>query len=190
MGTGRAKRQRQETAAEHGKAYEPLPGEIAASGDGPQEGGTVAQEVTDRADGKRSFREKVQLPDKLSIPAGEAVVQLIDKADNAAGIGIRILLPNGRKPTEVEREIIRRHVTAAEGERPTGFEWKNQLGMWLKGIGADSSPMRAVAIRLDAERRCENLSADLKEHYLDPEGFAARVRREREQAAQDQGIPL
>jgi hypothetical protein len=184
MGASRP-RKRQDAAAETD-----LPPELQDEAtEGPPPVGPAVQDVIDRADGKRSFREKVKLPDKLSIPAGEAVVQLIDKGNNAAGVGIRILLPNGRKPTDEEREIIRRHVTAAEGERPSGFEWKSQLGMWLKGIGSDSAPSRAVAIRLDAERRVEKLAADLKEHYLDPAGFAARVRQEREQATQGHDLP-
>src|SRR5205085_1766077 len=90
MGTGRARRQRQEAAEEQGGAYEPLPGEIVAPGDAPQDGDPGEQEATGRADAKRSYREKVKLPDKLLIPAGDAEVQLIDKADNAAGICIRI----------------------------------------------------------------------------------------------------
>jgi len=62
-------------------------------------------------------------------------VQFIDKGDNRAGIGIRVVFPEGSKnrPTAEEKEIIRQHIKGAEGEN-TGFGWNGQVGMWHKQI--------------------------------------------------------
>jgi hypothetical protein len=136
------------------------------------------------------------LPDKITIPAGDMKVQLIDKGDNAAGIGIRIMFPEGSKdrPTPEEKEIIRRNIKGEDGEK-TGFTWNGQMGMWHKDIfrngeHPDDVPLtRPVAIRLDAERRVEKLAAALKHHQADPAGYADRLRQEREQATQRDGIP-
>jgi hypothetical protein len=127
-----------------------------------------------------------RLPDTCIRSAGDLLVQLIDKGDNAAGIGIRVLAPEGRSLTGEEKGIIRAHV---RGDGGTGFDWKQGLGMWHKPVGADAPAMKAVAIRLDAERRVAALAADLAEHHRDPQGFAARVRQGREQAAETDRIP-
>jgi hypothetical protein len=141
-------------------------------------------------------KRQSKLPPMLNIPAGDTLVQLIDKGDNQAGIGIRIAFLEGAKnrPTEEEKAIIRRHVKGEEGE-PTGFTWKRDLGMWHKPIVRPGEnphevpPSRPVAIRLDAERRVKDLADDLKQLQADPVGYAERLRLEREQAAQREPIP-
>jgi hypothetical protein len=141
-------------------------------------------------------RRQQKLPDKLEIPAGDMLVQLIDKSDNAAGIGIRVVFPDGAegRPTAEEKAIIRRHVKGEEGES-TGFNWNGQVGMWHKhivreGEHPDDVPAtRAVAIRLDAENRVEKLADALRQHAADPVGYADRVRQDREQASHSHGFP-
>jgi hypothetical protein len=120
---------------------------------------------------------------KTTFPAGDMIVHLIDKGENEAGIGIRVEFPQGAKnrPNEEEKAIIRRHVKGEEGQE-SGFAWKGDFGMWHKDIGRDSSPNRAVAIRLDAESRVQKLADALKHHAIDPSGYAERIQQEREHA--------
>jgi hypothetical protein len=140
--------------------------------------------------GKRQIRP---LPDKRTVNAGQARVQFIDKGDNMAGIGIRVVFPEGHQITNEEKEIIRRHVKGEEGEK-TGFAWQGDIGMWHKHIARegeraeDIPASRAVAIRLDAESRVQKLADALRHHYADPIGYAAKIENEREQAAQSQAI--
>jgi hypothetical protein len=128
---------------------------------------------------------------KLTVPAGDMLVHLLDKGDNEAGIGIRITFQDGAKgrPTEEEKSIIRRVIKGEGEERPSGFAWNKENNMWHKEIGADSPMSRSVAIRLDAESRVERLAEELREHQADPVGFAEMVQQRREQAAQVQTIP-
>ncbi|MCE9565760.1 MAG: hypothetical protein K8U57_27360 [Planctomycetes bacterium] len=141
-------------------------------------------------------KRQSNLPSKLSVSAGDMKVQMIDKGDNAAGIGIRVVFPDGaeNRPTEEEKAIIRRHVKGEEGEN-TGFNWNGSVGMWHKHIvrhgehPEDVPGTRAVAIRLDAENRVEKLAEALRQHSADPVGFAESVRQRREQAVQGHGIP-
>jgi hypothetical protein len=142
-------------------------------------------------------KRQTQEHSKLTIPAGDMLVHLLDKADNAAGIGIRIEFPEGSKgrPTEEEKEIIRRHVMGEPGQE-SGFGWNRKLGMWHKDIVREGEnpravpPNRAIAIRLDAERRVHNLADALRHHAADPAGYAARIEQERERAGQGQEIPM
>lgn len=128
-------------------------------------------------------------PSVLSVVAGDAVVQLIDKGSNKDGIGVRIEFPDGRKPTEEERDIIRGVMTEPNGDFPSGFRWKSEFGMWFKEIGADSPGNRSTAIRIDAESRVKRLAEDLAQHQTNPEGFADMVKQRREQAANRDHIP-
>ena len=104
-----------------------------------------------------------KLPDKMTVTAGDLKVQLIDAGRNEMGIGIRVVFPEGRKPTDEEKEIIRLHIRGEEGEQ-TGFKWDRDAGLWLKHILRegehvdDVPPSRPVAIRLDAERRVQQLA--------------------------------
>ncbi len=133
---------------------------------------------------------------KLSVPAGDTVVHLLDKGDNTVGIGIRIAFPEGAKdrPTPEEKEIIRQHIKGEEGER-TGFNWDRQANAWIKPIvregehPQDIPTTRPVAIRLDAENRVAKLAEALKHHQADPVGYAEQVKAQREQAAQGRGLP-
>ncbi|OWK42103.1 hypothetical protein FRUB_04181 [Fimbriiglobus ruber] len=128
--------------------------------------------------------------------AGDMKVRLVDKGDNAAGIGIRVEFPEGstNRPTPDEKEVIRRHIKGEEGEQ-TGFNWNGSMGMWHKPIArpgehADDVPSaRAIAIRLDAENRVESLAEALREHAADPLSYAQMVRRRREEAAEGQRVP-
>lgn len=162
-------------------AEQPVTGHIANPTARPRENGHAA-----------AFRRK--LPDTLTIPVGDLKVQLIDKGDNRAGIGIRVEFPEGRKPTDEEKEIIRRHIKGEEGQS-TGFTWSGQIGMWQKDIvrrGEDSRDVpatRAVAIRLDAENRVKALAEDFKQLYTDPTGYAEKIRQQRDHAAQGQSLP-
>lgn len=134
------------------------------------------------------------LPSTLGIKAGDMQVQLIDKGNNMAGIGIRVVFPEDRKPTEEEKAIIRHHVKG-EGDERTGFNYNGSLGMWHKDIArpgegpSDIPASRAVAIRLDAESRVEKLAEALRQHSADPVGFAESVRQRREEAANAERIP-
>ena len=134
------------------------------------------------------------LPSTLGVTAGDLVVQLIDKGDNRAGIGIRVKVPEGRTLTDEEMQIVRRHVKGEDGEQ-TGFSWDRDNQMWHKqivraGENPDDVPRsRPVAIRLDAENRVEKLAESLKQHQADPVGFAEAVRQRREQAAESGRIP-
>ncbi|QEL18772.1 hypothetical protein [Limnoglobus roseus] len=155
--------------------------------------GFVANPSTTR---RTSHAESVgrKLPGTLSILAGDLTVRLIDKGDNEAGIGIRIETPNGRKLTDEEKDIVRRHVKGEEGEQ-TGFKWNADVEMWHKHIVREGEyvdqvpPSRPVAIRLDAERRVEKLAEALREHSADPVGYAEQVKQRREQAAESGRIP-
>lgn len=130
-----------------------------------------------------------KLPSKLGIKAGDLEVQLIDKGDNAAGIGIRVV-PHNRQLSKEEKDVIREIVKAPSADgRPSGFDWEPGIGMWLKEIGADAPGAKAVAIRLDAERRVERLAEALADHQRDPAGFAEREKQRREQAAERERIP-
>ena len=126
---------------------------------------------------------------KIAVPAGDLTVHLLDKGDNEAGIGIRVTMPEGRKLTEEEKEIIRSNVKGEENGYPSGFAWNGQMGMWHKDIGGDSAPARAVAIRLDAESRVNRIADELRQHQADPVGFAEMVQQRREQAAQGAALP-
>jgi hypothetical protein len=123
---------------------------------------------------------------KLTIPAGDLTVHLLDMGDNREGLGIRVTMPEGRKLTDEEKEIIRRHVKGEDGQ--SGFVFDGPAGMWHKPIGkrgeslTDIPASRAVAIRLDAESRVKGLAAELQ-HHLGQEGHAARVGQERDESA-------
>ena len=139
-------------------------------------------------------RRQAALPSKLTVSAGDMKVQLIDKGDNLAGIGIRVVFPEDRTPTEEEKAIIRKHIKGEDGEH-TGFKWDREIGMWAKPIVRENEfedqvpPSRPVAIRLDAESRVEKLAEALRQHSADPVGYADMVRQRREQAANSDRIP-
>lgn len=128
-------------------------------------------------------------------PAGELVVHYMDKADNRAGIGIMVEFPDNRKPTDEEKEVIRR-IVKGEGEKyPTDFKWNNDFGMWHKSFERPGEELRDVpvnrirAIRYDAEKRAERLADALRHHAQDPAGYAEMITQQREQAAQRDRIP-
>ena len=135
-----------------------------------------------------------KLPGKYGVAAGDLWVDMIDKGDNRAGIGIKVVLPEGRSLSAEEKAIIRQHVKGEDGEQ-TGFNWDRDNGMWRKMIvRPDEDPAsipssRPVAIRLDAESRVRKLADALREHSADPVGYADRIRQEREQAANNDRIP-
>ena len=145
---------------------------------------------------RESHAESVtrRLPDKLTLTAGDLKVQLIDAGRNEMGIGVRVVFPEGRKPTDEEKEIIRRHMKGEEGEQ-TGFKWDVGAELWHKhilreGEHVDDVPLsRPVAIRLDAESRVQKLAEALREHSADPAGYADMVKHRREQAAESSRIP-
>jgi hypothetical protein len=127
----------------------------------------VIQNVTARSEPAThvsdvTYNNARKLPDKLGIPVGDLRVQLIDKGDNSAGIGVRVLYPDGREPTGEEKEIIRDVMKSPNGEFSSGFRWDGQMGLWHKPIG-DAPPHVATAIRLDAERRVEKIAKNLRE---------------------------
>ncbi len=135
-----------------------------------------------------------KLPGTLTVMAGDLAVRLIDAGDNRMGIGIRVEAPEGRKLTEDEIAIIRKHVKGEEGEQ-TGFTWDRDNQMWHKHIVRENEfedqvpPSRPVAIRLDAERRVEQLAEALRQHSADPAGYVEMIRQRREQAAEAGRIP-
>ena len=154
--------------------------------------GHIANPSSKRRDGHAAGVRK--LPGKFGVAAGDLWVHMIDKGDNRAGIGIRVEVPEGRTLTDDEKAIIRLHVKGEEGEQ-TGFAWDRDNGMWRKDIvrpgeHIDDVPRtRPVAIRMDAERRVETLGAALRQHSVDPVGYAEMIRQQREQASQGHGIP-
>lgn len=127
-----------------------------------------------------------KLPGRLGIKAGDLTVEMVDFG-NAGGVGIRVVLPEGRQLTDDEKNLIREHVKGENG-RP-GLTWDRHAGMWHAQIGADSPPARSVAIRLNAEGRVEKLAEALKQHQADPVGYADMVKHQREQAAEAGRIP-
>jgi hypothetical protein len=140
-------------------------------------------------------RRQHKLPSTLSVKAGDMQVQLIDRGSNQDGIGIRVVFPDDRKPTEEEKAIIRAQVKG-DDDKPSGFTWMGgDIGMWHKHIvrdgehAADVPPSRPVAIRLDAESRVQKLAEALREHSADPVGYADMVKQRREQAAESSRIP-
>ena len=126
-----------------------------------------------------------KLPGTLSITAGDLKVRLIDKGDNLAGIGIQVVTPEGRKLTDEEKQLVRKHVKGTEQE-PSGYQWMGDLEMWHKHIARgderreDIPPARAVAIRLDAERRVEGLAEDLRRLHGQETGFTGAETQRRE----------
>ena len=144
---------------------------------------------------RREFTASARkLPGTLGVAAGELWVRLIDAGSNAAGIGIRVETPDGRTLTDGEKDIVRRHVRGEDGEK-TGYSWDQDNRMWHKPIvragehPAAVPPVRAIAIRLDAESRVLKLAEALRDHAADPVGFAAREQQRREQAAEAERIP-
>jgi hypothetical protein len=132
---------------------------------------------------------------KRRFPAGDLMVHYMDKADNSAGIGVMIEFPSNRKPTDEEKEIIRR-IMKGEGEQyPTDFNWRNDFGMWHKHFERPGEDIRDVpmnrirAIRYDAEKRAGRLAEALLQHQADPIGYAEMVKQQRQQAAQGERIP-
>lgn len=109
-------------------------------------------------------RARHQEHSKITLPAGDMKVHLLDRGQNEAGIAIRVEFPEGKdRPTAEKKEVIRSVMKAdTQDGRPSGFEWKGKSGAWVKDIGADSPPARSVAIRLDAEARTERLAEALK----------------------------
>lgn len=145
---------------------------------------------------RESHAESVtrRLPDKLTLTAGDMKVQMIDAGRNEMGIGIRVVFPEDRKPTDEEKDIIRTFIKGDESH-PTGFKWDAGVGMWHKMILRegehvdDVPPSRPVAIRLDAESRVQKLADALREHSADPVGYAEMVQQRREQSAESSRIP-
>jgi hypothetical protein len=137
-----------------------------------------------------AINRKTQEYSKRVIPAGDLAVHYISKADNKAGVGIKVEFPGGRKPNAEEKEIIRR-IVKGEGEQyPSGFEWKKDFAMWHKHFERpdedlqDVPTIRIAAIRGDAERRAERLADALKQHQADPVGYREMVQQQRAQAGQ------
>ena len=110
-----------------------------------------------------TYNDTRKYPDKLLIPVGDLKVQLIDSGRNIDGIGVRVVYPDGKEPSDAEKEIIRKHMKSPNGDFPSGFKWEGQAGLWHKQIGRDAPPHVATAIRLDAERRVEAIANDLKQ---------------------------
>ena len=135
---------------------------------------------------RESHAEGVRkLPGKLLVKAGDFAVRMIDAGDNRMGIGIKVELPEGRKLTSEEKDIIRKHVRG-EGDEHTGFHWDQDNKMWHKAIVKNFEnpdeipPTRAVAIRLDCESRVEKLAEALRQHQGKADGFVqAEEHRER-----------
>jgi hypothetical protein len=135
-----------------------------------------------------------RLPDKLTVTAGDMKVQLIDAGRNELGVGIRVVFPQGRGPTDQEKELIRSHIRGEDGE-PSGYKWDANAGLWHRPIlkhgehPEDVPPMRAVHVRLDGESRVQKLAEALREHSTDPVGYADMVQNRREQPANADRIP-
>lgn len=134
-----------------------------------------------------TVRKQVALPDKLIIRAGDLKVQLIDKGDNGAGIGIRVALPEGRKLNDDEKEVIRTVMNEPNGQYPSGFKYNGV--MWHKEIGGNTPGYIASAIRAEAESRVAKLADALKQHQTDPTGYTARIEQERAHAQSSPGLP-
>lgn len=187
-----ARRKAAETTAEAPAVTEPTavsaPEAPPVEQDKPVTGHLANPSATPRP---HNFAQQVKksLPSKMSVSAGDMIVQLIDAGNNEMGIGIRVVFPEGSKnrPTAEEKEIIREHMKGENG-RP-GLNWDRHAGMWHAEIGADSPPARNVAIRLNAESRVEKLAEALKHHAADPVGYADMVKHQREQAAERDRIP-
>jgi hypothetical protein len=77
-------------------------------------------------------------------------VELIDDG-NAAGVGIKLTYDD---PAERPSEEVKQILKAPEGNYP-GLSFTSAVKQWRKRIGSDAEPKRAVAIRMDAERRFE-----------------------------------
>ena len=139
-------------------------------------------------------RRQLGLPSKLSISAGDMRVQMIDAGKNEMGIGIRVVFPENRKPTDEEKEIIRHYIKGEDGEH-SEFKWDANAAMWHKHIFRhgerpdDVPPSRPVAIRLDAESRVQKLADALREHSADPASYTDRVQQRRVHAAESDRIP-
>jgi hypothetical protein len=133
-------------------------------------------------------RRQHDLPDKMTMVAGDLKVQMIDRGSNEAGVGIKVVFLNGRKPTPEELEIIRDHMKGENG-RP-GLNWDRHAGMWhaeivRPGEHPNEVPAsRPVAVRLSVESRVQKLAEALREHQADPAGFAEQVRQRREQGSE------
>lgn len=122
---------------------------------------------------------------KISIPVGDLVVHYLDKGSNKAGVGIFVEKPENRELTEAEKEAIRTEMhakTVTGRESPQKWNGKIKPKMWHAEIGEDAHPAKAVAIRLDAESRTQNLAEALKHAQKDPEGYQKMVQQQREQA--------
>jgi hypothetical protein len=148
----------------------------------------IANPSTTRRGHAAAVRRTHDLPDKLTVIAGDLKVQMIDRGSNEAGVGIRVEFPNGRKPTPEELEIIRDHMRSENG-RP-GLNWDRHAGMWhaeivRPGEHPNEVPAsRPVAVRLSVESRVQKLAEALREHQADPAGFAEQVRQRREQGSE------
>lgn len=154
-----ARRKAAEATQELGQASNPVPvGEVV---DQVIENAAARSEPATQV-ANVTYNNARKLPDKLGIPVGDLRVQLIDKGDNNAGIGVRVLYPDGREPTGEEKEIIRDVMKEETNGFPSGFRWRGDMGMWHKEIGDVAGP-RASAIRLDAERRVESIAKNLRE---------------------------
>jgi hypothetical protein len=168
--------------------------QVAESTNIPRE---VGEEPPERP--RRRFRDHAQKrPSEITIPVGDGVAVVYNNFGNKYGVGVQVDFPGGRGPTEDEVAIIKRHVKGEDGEA-TGFRWDKPKhlqaepsvpNMWHKEIGEAAPGKKAVAIRLDTERRVQQLADDFKAYYRDKQGFVARLQQEREQAEGGERTPF
>jgi hypothetical protein len=109
-------------------------------------------------------------------------VELIDDG-NAGGVGIKLTYDDpAERPSEPVKEILK----APEGNYP-GPSFAGAIKQWRKKIGSDADPKRAVAIRLDTERRFEAVGDQMAREEMSHED---RLKAERERGGDSgPGIP-
>ena len=95
-------------------------------------------------------------------------VELIEDG-NAGGVGIKLTYDD---PAERPSDAVKQILKEGDEQRP-GFAYRGDLKQWRKRVGSDADPKRAVAIRMDAERRFEAVGEQMSHEE--------RLKAEREQ---------
>src|SRR5947209_9388160 len=160
-----AKRKRKEQVTEEAKgdAFEPPPStpaialaatDLSASTPPPEVAAPPANDdPPESAKPTRTKRAVEKLRSVMGRYFPRKKVELIDDL-NAGGVGIKLTYDDpAERPSEAVKEILK----APEGNYP-GLSFAGAVKQWRKKIGSDAEPKRAVAIRLDTERRFEAAS--------------------------------
>jgi hypothetical protein len=183
-----AKRKRKEQQPEEtvGDAHEPPsvppdgpegPGDGAAGATAPESPTpSAAESLTEPAQPTRAERAVEKLRAVLARYFPRKKVELIDDG-NAGGLGIKLTYDD---PAERPSEEVKQILKAPDGNYH-GFGFAGAIKQWRKAIGRDAEPKRAVAVRLDAERRFEAIG--------DRMSHEERLKAEREQGGPGPTVP-